>query len=250
MNDSYSNYRNSLMPDFLNGRTITFWLIGINVVFSVFCWLMNSAFPSFYHYFALNPRLLFHGYIWTLITSMFMHGDLSHLFNNMLVLYFLGNFLERLLGQKKYLKVYLIGGIAGGLAFVFLACIFGTSEIGARIFSSPDSYAVGASGAICTVAGLLAVLTPHLRVMVFFVFPVKMWVLAVLAVFGTWIISIFSNAPIANTAHFGGALAGVLYGLYLKRNYIPLSEDWGESEAVKQASENRRVACYGRAERK
>ena len=80
-------------------------------------------------------------------------------------------------------------------------------------------YAVGASGAIFGLGGLLAILTPRLPVLVFFVIPMPMW-MAMIALLGIlWIFSLGLDIPIGNVAHLGGLLLGVAYGLYLKYKY-------------------------------
>ena len=75
----------------------------------------------------------------TFITSMFLHWDVMHLLINMMWLFFLGMFLESLLGSGRYFITYLVCGIAGGIG-VILAPGLG--------LMSPDVMVVGASGAI------------------------------------------------------------------------------------------------------
>jgi len=113
----------------------------------------------------------------------------------------------------------MISGIFAGLFFVFLSYFFGSSELGARIFGSPEIFAVGASGAIFALAGLLAILTPKLRVYVFFIIPMRMWFAMVVLLGGFWLASFFGNLPIGNTAHLGGLLAGAGYAFYLRKKY-------------------------------
>ena len=80
-------------------------------------------------------------------------------------------------------------------------------------------YAVGASGAIFALGGLLAVLTPRLPVLVFFIIPMPMWAAMGFLMFGLWALSFGLGLPIGNTAHFGGLIVGLGYGFYLKRRY-------------------------------
>jgi membrane associated rhomboid family serine protease len=68
---------------------------------------------------------------WRLITSMFLHADISHLLFNMLALFLFGVYLERKVGSKWFLIIYFLSGIIGSLGFA--------------MFSSPDSIAIGAS---------------------------------------------------------------------------------------------------------
>lgn len=162
-------------------------------------------------YVAIQPDgVINHFKIWTFITSMFTHGDLNHLLFNMLSLMFIGSFVERLLGKKRFLKFYFISGIVAGLLFVLVSILTNTDM---------NVYAVGASGAIFGLGGLLAVLTPKLPVLVFFVIPMPMWA-AMIGMLGIlWILSIAAGLPIGNIAHLGGLLTGVAYGFYLKYKY-------------------------------
>jgi membrane associated rhomboid family serine protease len=167
---------------------------------------------------ALNPSLVL-TYPWTIITSMFVHGGLGHLVANMISLIFIGGFVERLLGKKRFLWLYFLGGLFASVLFVSLAFIGDAGGILERLFGNSQTFAVGASGAIFALGGLLTVLTPRLKVLVFFVIPAPMWMAMLGLVFIFWIISIGVPIGIGNTAHFGGLLAGVLYGLYLRHKY-------------------------------
>jgi len=113
---------------------------------------------------ALQANNFFSGTFWTLLTSMFMHGGAGHLLFNMISLFFIGNFVERIIGRKKFLRFYLISGLFAGLFYVTLSYFLGTTELGIKLFTSPDTYAVGASGAIFALLGLLAILTPNNKV--------------------------------------------------------------------------------------
>ena len=168
---------------------------------------------------ALQPKAFFSGNVWTLLTSMFMHGGFTHLFVNMISLFFIGNFIERLIGKKRFFWLYILSGIFAGLMFVILAYFFGNTDLGMKIFGSPDVFAVGASGAIFALGGLLVVLTPNLRVYVFFVIPMRIWVAMVFFLIIMWIASVGAGLPFGNTAHLGGLIAGIAYGLFLKNKY-------------------------------
>jgi membrane associated rhomboid family serine protease len=159
-----------LKPGYFNGvsrkLSITNWLILINIVVFVLVEILISIFgrETIDLNSALQANAFFAGAIWNLLTSMFRHGNITHLLFNMISLFFIGNFVERIIGRKKFFWFYLISGLLAGLFYVILAHFFGISDIGARIFTSPDTFAVGASGAIFALLGLLAVLTPKNRV--------------------------------------------------------------------------------------
>lgn len=201
--------------------SLTMWLIIINVIVFIVSFItMGLTSPErVFNFLAIQPNAFFSGAIWTLITSMFMHANLTHLFVNMVSLFFIGNFIERLIGRKRLFWLYMISGIVAGLFFVILAYYFGNTDLGARIFGSPEIFAVGASGAIFALGGLLAILTPNLRVYVFFIIPMKMWTAMFALLFILWFASIGAGLPFGNTAHLGGLLVGVAYGLYLKNKY-------------------------------
>lgn len=86
-----------------------------------------------------------HGQWWRLITSMFLHVGIIHLATNMLSLYFIAPFVERIYGLGRFLLMYFATGIIGGLTFYFI------------IGSQTDAAAVGASGAIAGIFGVLLV---------------------------------------------------------------------------------------------
>lgn len=218
------NLKPSFFDNFLRKHSITTWLIIVNVivfiiVFSLIGILGEEFAEKIFSLIALQPNAFFVGQAWQLLTSMFMHGNFTHLFVNMLSLFFIGNFIEKLVGRKRFFWLYMISGLFAGIFFVFLAYFLGTTELGMRVFGSPEIFAVGASGAIFALAGLLAVLTPKLRVYVMFIIPMQMWFAMVVLLGGFWLASIWGNLPIGNTAHLGGLLVGVGYGFYLRKKY-------------------------------
>lgn len=93
-----------------------------------------------------------------------MHGGLAHLLFNMISLFFIGNFVEKIIGRKRFFWFYLISGILAGLFYVILSYFFGVGYIGEKLFINPNIFAVGASGAIFALLGLLSLLTPFNKV--------------------------------------------------------------------------------------
>jgi len=154
------------------------------------------------------------------MTSMFLHANIWHILANMISLFFVGSFLEKLIGKKKFFWLYLISGVVASLFFVFLASAFGSSELGARIFGSPNIPALGASGAIFGLAATLMILAPKVKVYIMFI-PIAMplWLGMLIALFGLWLISSGFNLGIGNSAHFGGFIYGLIYGIYLRIKY-------------------------------
>lgn len=197
---------------FFSSLSVNIWLILINL----FCFILFLIFlkfnPSFIDYIAIKPANILQGlYLWTFLTSMFMHGNFLHIFVNMLSLFFIGSLVEKIIGPKRYLFFYLISGLLAGLFFVLTSLIFSIDI---------NTYAVGASGALFGLIGFLMIITPNLPVYIMFIpIPVKMKYAAPGMLVVLWLISIAGNIPIGNTAHFGGLIAGVIYGIYLKKSY-------------------------------
>jgi len=188
-------------------------IILINVLFFIFVIILMNLFDNLniFSWVALNPSKILSGKtLWTFVTSMFMHGGFGHLFANMISLMFIGNFVEKLIGKKRFLGLYFVGGLFAALFFILISFI---------TKNGLDISIIGASGAIFALGGLLAVLTPKLPVLVFFVIPLPMWAAMVFLMFGLWAISNSFGLPIGNIAHLGGLIVGVSYGLFLKKKY-------------------------------
>lgn len=217
--------RNNFISNLLGNNSATKLLIYANVVFFVVVILLLQFIPNFLDYIVLSPSSIFQGkFFWTFLTSMFMHAPSIiplHLLVNMFVLFSLGGIMEKIVGKKRFLIFYILSGLIAGLLFVLLAQFFGNTEVGARIFGSPYIPAVGASGAIFAIAGLFMMLTPNIKFMIIFLpfFSLPAYVMIPLVLFGTWLVSSSTGFPIGNTAHFGGFLCGIIYGLFLKKKY-------------------------------
>ncbi|MEM4719325.1 MAG: rhomboid family intramembrane serine protease [Candidatus Pacearchaeota archaeon] len=157
--------------------------------------------------------------IWTFLTHFWMHGSIMHLFVNMFSLASIGILVEKIIGKKRYFWFYIFSGIFAALIFVLLAGFFGYGKFGEVMFGSPASYAVGASGAIFALAGLLTILIPRMKVLIFFIIPMSLWIGIVFLLVLFWVLSIVGGLPIGNSAHLGGFVFGLIYGLYLKSKY-------------------------------
>jgi len=211
MNEFYtiSGKRKRKIPSW----SLNTYLILINVLlFFVFLFLVDIFRVFSIDYVAIKPANIFEGkYLWTFLTSMFMHGGFFHLFVNMLSLFFVGGLVEKILGRVRYLRIYLWSGIFSGFLFV-VSSVFLKSDF--------NSYAVGASGAIFGLIGVLMLLTPNLPVyMLFIPVPVKMKYAAPIMLIILWFFSVVADIPIGNVAHIGGLIAGVFYGIYLRFRY-------------------------------
>ena len=201
---------------FLFGLSVNTFLILLNtILFFVFYLLISLKVLDWNYvknYIAIMPANILAGkYLWTFLTSMFMHAGFFHLFVNMLSLFFVGTFIQKILGSKRYFWFYIFSGIFAGLFFVLSSLAFNIDL---------NTYAVGASGALFALIGLLMLLTPNLPVYIMFIpIPIKMKFAAPGMLVLLWLISISTGAPIGNMAHLGGLIAGLIYGFYLRKKY-------------------------------
>jgi rhomboid protease GluP len=150
---------------------------------------------------ALVPGLVALGEVWRLLTSAFLHSGFTHLALNMLSLYFLGSFAEATFGRMRFLALYLLSGISGGLAYLY--------------FSPLDSIAVGASGAIFGLIG--GVFGYAIRRGTFSPRDPVIGQLLFLTAINLFIGASIPN--VSNTAHLGGLVGGLVFG-YLMANTV------------------------------
>lgn len=152
---------------------------------------------------------------WTVFTYMFFHLGLRHLFFNMLILYFTGRIFIDFLGDKRILPVYIYGGIWGGLLFVILYNLSPVIEAGDPM--------IGASAGVMAVLVAIATKVPDLKVRLFFILEVKLWIVAALLILLDFASMTQSNTG-GHIAHIGGALFGFLYIRQLDKG-----RDWSNS---------------------
>jgi membrane associated rhomboid family serine protease len=138
---------------------------------------------------------------WTILTNMFVHVEFWHIFGNMVTLFFFGRVVYQLVGSKRFLLVYFVGGILGNIIYIWLG--------------APNSIAIGASGAIYAIAGALVMMMPNMRVAIWGVIPMPLWAV-VLLFFALWSIPNFIPG-IAWQAHLGGLAAGLIAGFFFRR---------------------------------
>jgi len=191
---------------------ISFYLIA--VMFLVF---FLQLIPGFTEAFIFDPALAL-SQPWRFITSMFLHGDFTHIFFNMLALLMFGPILESRVGTKKFLMFFFIGGIVGSLLY-YLTIIVGIA---------PPVPALGASGGIYTILGALAVLTPDLVVYLWFV-PMRMSMAAIVWVILEFLGTFNPYSGIASAAHLGGLIFGWLYAKLFEGGAI-LHTRWPHEE--------------------
>lgn len=199
---------------------LSYTFIAINVlVFFYQASLSASGFEQFVYTYGSIPRETMQGQdLFTLLTSMFLHGSWMHLLGNMMFLWIFADNIEATIGTGRFLIFYLLGG---------LAAHFG------HIYFNMDSTVptVGASGAISAVMGAYLVMFPTSRIkMLVLVFFVRIPAFIFLAF---WIVQQVTlgnqalqsmtpdTAGVAWWAHIAGFAFGVIGGLYYRVNYSP-----------------------------
>lgn len=162
---------------------VTYALIGINAVVFL-AQLVVGINTAAFHFGMLPVQIAFAGEWWRLVTAAFLHGSFLHIAFNMYVLFALGPTLERILGHTRYLILYVLAALGGGVA--------------SYAFSDVATLSVGASGAIFGLMGALVVAGRRLRYDVTQVLVL----LVVNVVIG------FISPGVDWRAHLGGLLTG------------------------------------------
>lgn len=146
---------------------------------------------------------------WALITYSFFHGSFMHLFWNMLLLFFVGRFFLMIHPTKRFISLYILGAMAGGLLFLLSYNIF-------PVFSGVNSSLIGASAAVMAVMIFVCTSMPHQEVKLFFILNVKLWYIGAALVLLDLVSLPFSNSG-GHLAHLGGALLGFVYAKKLQQ---------------------------------
>ena len=153
-------------------------------------------------YGAVSLEGIKRGYVWQLLTYQFMHGGWMHLILNSVGLFLFGRYMEMMLGQKTFLKLYLLSGIAGGVMQLLLG-------IASPRFAGPM---VGASAGICGLVAAFSILSPDSIIYISFILPLRAkYVLPLTIIFSLVMILMPSNDGVAHGAHLGGTLFGYAY---------------------------------------
>lgn len=197
----------SFTNNFKHIPIITSILIVLNVAIYLLLPIAPGGF-ELYEMGVLTPASLMRGEWWTLITSMFLHSGIAHILCNMFSLYYLGVMCERVFGPVKYLVLYVLSGVAGGL--VYVAVNFAAGDLLAG--------AVGASGAIFGLFGAYGYMLLRERKdnKLFVYKPAASDIQAYLGILVVNLLIGFTpGSNIANEAHIGGMVCGFLVGAIL-----------------------------------
>lgn len=199
---------------------VTWGLIAINAIVFVYQLTLSQAqLEQFFFSYGVVPALIARGEnLFSLLSSMFMHGGWMHILGNMLFLFVFGDNIEAVLGKMGYLIFYLLGGLAASAAHILL-------NWNAEIPS------IGASGAVAAIMGAYLVMFPRarVRVLMFLLYRITVTEVTALLFLGIWFVSqLFSGVaslgvPTAQTgggvaywAHIGGFALGLIVGVFFR----------------------------------
>ena len=200
-----------------SSRPIISWAL-ISICSLIFFYQLSLSifdFNNFVRYFGITPFKLINNtndQWFTVLSSMFVHGNLTHLAGNMVYLWIFGDNIEDSFGKVRFILFYLLCGVAA----VF-----------SQILYDPNSLTpmIGASGAIAGVLGAYLILYPRAKIWVFMwiVFIVRLITVPAFIVLGIWMFLQLINvidqgtSGVAYSAHIGGFIAGMILAPLLKK---------------------------------
>ena len=189
-------------------KSINIVIVALTVIafFVMQFWEKNSTDGVFYGHttqFLLEHGALYapgvrNGEWYRLVTHLFLHGDIMHLGNNMLILFCLGNALEHYLGKFSYAGIYFFSGILAGL--------------GSVVYNTDNTVSVGASGAVFGVVGAMAWLVVRNKGRLPGFTGPRMLLFVLMSVYAG-----FADRGVDNAAHIAGLIAGFLLAILIYR---------------------------------
>lgn len=194
-------------------QPVNFIIVLMNVVVFLVLSVMGDTQDAVFmlnHGAFWEPYILEYGEYYRLVTCIFLHFGIDHLFYNMLLLIFLGDSLEQIVGKLRYLAIYLLGGVAGNIVSVWVS-------------AGTENYAVsaGASGAIFAVVGALLWIVIRNGGRLKGYSSQRLFLMAAFT-----IVNGLMTTGVDNMAHIGGLVAGFLLGMLLYRKKA--EEDFGK----------------------
>jgi membrane associated rhomboid family serine protease len=193
-----------------------------------------------------NPRY----WPWQLFTFQFLHLNLTHIICNLIGFWWLGHFVENVLGKKR-----------------FLVALFGCGAVGGHLQGTlmilwPQYYGNAVVGASAGVSGLLAIfalLEKDSEVRLYFILPIRgiwfLWIWGGISLFFTLVPSVFRAGNVASAAHLGGVLAGIAWvklGWHQDFKQLPwegLFERWKAPKSTPTVSKRSQPAATRTPER-
>ena len=183
------------MEKYRNYPLISSGLVVINVIVFLICSLTDGRLYVMGRLSVLE--VVFNGEYGRMIWAMFLHSDINHLFNNMLILFFLGAMIEREVGHIAYGILYFLSGIGGNLWSLL-----------SKMIANDWSVSIGASGAVFGLTGVLLAMVLFSGRKMPTVTPTRVVLMIILSLYNG-----FTGTHIDNAAHIGGLVTGFLAGI-------------------------------------
>lgn len=142
------------------------------------------------------PAVIGEGEYYRIISSLFLHGNSTHLFNNMMILLFLGAMLEKELGHVRFLVLYFLSGIGGNLLSLYV-----------KVREAEAAVSIGASGAVFGLDGVLVAMVLFWGKKPNDMTPQRVILVVLLSLY-----SGFTSTNVDNAAHIGGLITGFTAG--------------------------------------
>ena len=232
----YQNDQDLDMRPSWNQQSAVSQLIIVNVIVFVVNLLFGNVSTtnqgSVNEALALNADTLWKPWTWyKVLTYAFAHSsrDISHIFFNMLSLYFMGRSVEMKYGRKEFLKIYLLAALFCGVLSMVV-----------RSFGPDGRSVLGASGAVLCISMLFVYNFPNATVY-FIVFPMPAWVLGVIFV----LTNFFSNpgSGVAYDVHLFGILFATMY-FFLGWNFSKLQDPMQGVESIQRWWKRRKFKLH------
>lgn len=170
-------------------------LVAINVIIFIVCTFTGNL---LYNMGGLEIEgVILRQEYWRILSAMFLHSDVNHIFNNMVILFFMGAMIEREIGHFRYGVFYFMSGLGGNV----LSLLF-------KLLNREFVASVGASGAVFGLDGVLLALVLFSGKEMKDVTPGRVVLMIVYSLY-----SGFTGDSVDNAAHIGGLLTGFLLGI-------------------------------------
>ncbi|MCD8075478.1 MAG: rhomboid family intramembrane serine protease [Lachnospiraceae bacterium] len=191
--------------DFIKSRQpVNLAIVVTNILVFLILSVMGDTENGYFmlvHGACYTPYVTEYGEYYRLLTSMFLHFGVQHLFNNMLVLMFLGDEVEKMAGKLRFLAIYFVGGLAGNIVSVVY-----------DLYTADYRVSAGASGAIFSVIGALLAVVLLNRGKIPAYTKKRMFLMASLSV-----LQGLTATGVDNCAHIGGLICGFLLAMLFHR---------------------------------
>ena len=190
-------------------------LIYINLAVFIIAGLLSILNINYENYLEMpSSASLFFTRIWTIFTYMFLHTNFIHLIFNVIFLYWAGRFFLAYFTEKQLVGLYLIGGIFGGIFYLFIFNIFPYLEVFKSYLEAfKDKPLVGASASIFAIITASAVTAPRAEIRVPFIGNIKLMYIAIALI----VIGLLPSNNSGYIAHLGGVLTGCLFAICIKK---------------------------------